>query len=178
MPRHRLAWVCLAALVLPAALRAADGPPPATEKAVRFEELPRDPNARLGSNGYRVILTREAAEKLRDTLQQDVDEKKLAATISQMTTDLRGKVLAVLIAMNVSQFKKDMTDKMGPAGVVITVTGPKPSDLLKEPPDQADRRDEVIKGLLPRKLKGIFAAINTVPARWSIAPRETVPPPM
>lgn len=173
-PRHA-SFIVAVLLLGPAALRAGD--PPQEEKPVRFEELPAEANARRGSNGYRVIMTRPAAEKLRETLQQDVNERKLAATMAQWTTDIRGKLLAVVIAANVARFKQELGDKLGPSGVVITVTGPKPSDLLKENPSQADARDEMIKGILPRKLKGIFAAINTVPLFWTITPRETIPPP-
>jgi hypothetical protein len=145
-------------------------------KNLRFESLPDEPGQRRGFAGYKAVLSREYAEKLLQVLKEDVDEKQVGRTLNSWSTDVRTKLLTPVVASNVSKFKKGLEANLGAHGVVITVKGPKPRDLTKADAADGDRTDEAIATLLPARLRGLFAAVNTVPMDWSIAPRTTPDP--
>ncbi len=150
---------------------------PVNDKAIRLELLPPEEGQRLGQNGYQLYLNRLAAETLRDILHDNVNEREIAKAFADRSDDLKVKVLAHVVAARVTLFKKELADKIGPGGVLITVKGPKPQDLLKkdqtqEDRNRADRRDALIQTVLPRKLRPLQNVINTVPTHVTVEPRE------
>src|SRR5947209_19315612 len=97
---------------------------PAAEPAVRVEAL---------KDGYRVTLTRAAAERFRGAL-DTTDEKSLADTLKQMAKDERAKdeeseraarldVIAVVLSGQIPQLRKAMQENVGPNGATIRVGG-------------------------------------------------------
>lgn len=143
---------------------------PAAEPPVRIEELDGK------GNGFKVVLARASAEKLRDTLNKDVDENKIAELLKELSKDARSKIVIVLVATNVTKFKKELNDKMGKVGVAITVTGPKFADKDANP---ALGALDDLKGLLPPELRGLPAMFNTNPKLalispwfWKLTPRD------
>src|SRR5262245_53700371 len=83
--------------------------------------------------GYQVYLNRSMAEFLREAL-EDADEKEIAAMIKKRAKAKKEgerpdeqaaatlEMLAFTVASQLPGFKKALAEKMGPNGVIITLT--------------------------------------------------------
>lgn len=117
--------------------------------------------------GYEATLPRKQAEELRDFLNANVSEERIAVFLARlMASEARWevKVLAALIAVDVVLFKKKMNDNMGPAGVVVRVWGLDASGLevctlIRRAP------------YVPEEWKAKATVAATVPVFWRITPR-------
>ena len=159
--------------ILGSALVQADEPPVAKDRPrIRILDLE---NKR---NGFKVELPLDRAEKLRDILNKDVDEKKIAEVLNDLAEDTKQKLVIKLVAVNVAKFKDELTKKMGKAGVVLTITGPRFRDPDSYPAFDAETRAK-IREMLPDDVKGILGMLNTNPKLallspwfWSVAPKN------
>jgi hypothetical protein len=141
------------------------------ERRIRLQDLD-------GKNGFKVLLARETAEKLRDLLTDKVDEKEIAKLFSELSEEPKQKLVIAMVSANVSRFKSELTKKMGKAGVAVTITGPRfrEADSFPAIGDEGKAR---IRQFLPDDVKGILAIINTNPKMalispwyWSVQPRD------
>jgi hypothetical protein len=169
--RGLLALAILA--ILGSTLLHADEPPVARDRP-RIRILDLDGKR----NGFKIEVPLDRAEKLRDILNKEVDEQKLAETLNDLAEDAKQKLVIKLVAANVTRFKDELTKKMGKAGVVVTITGPRFRDPDSYPAFDAETRAK-IRELLPDQAKGILAMLNTNPKLalvspwfWSIAPKN------
>lgn len=169
-------WACTCSIACPVLAQ-----PPTESKvddpAIRVLLLDEDKSEREGQNGYQILLNRWAAERLRDILHDNVNEKEIAKAVAEHSDELKVKLLAHLVAARVTLFKKELADKIGPRGVLIEVRGPKPLDLLQkdrteEERTKADRRDALIQSVLPRKWRAVHHVVNTVPTQVTVYPRN------
>jgi hypothetical protein len=141
-------------------------PPRLAERAVQVE---------LINNGYKLLLSRPAAERLRDTLRQLEGEQQVADAIRGAAKGLddekataSAEVLAWVITRETPRFKKSLDEKMGANGVTVTVYG------LQRGKDRPVLR-AIGKALLPpqaqEKARAVLAITRTTPLYWSIDPR-------
>jgi hypothetical protein len=164
-------------LVSGAKVRADDVP--LKQRAVRLEEIPQE-EGKKPVNGFRIVVTKEAAEKLRDLVNDQVDQDKLMAEFGSLAKQPLVKAQLAVVFSNADKFKKELNDKMGKEGVIITITGSRLTDLAADAyPPLKNLDPEMIKKMLPRRLRGLAAAANTNPAMalvsnwyWSIEPRD------
>ena len=157
----------------PAALRAEPELlplPRVAESQVHFEKM---------AGGYQVILSRKAAEKLRDILPETEEGKKYADLIKQAAKDLNDPeaekkldLLAFVVKTQAPALKKSLTDKMGPGGAIIRVYG-LAKKVLPEPPPLVKALGEAF---LPDEIKDIIktgtAVISTTPLHWKVEGRK------
>lgn len=165
-------WLALLALPSSSALPAQEPEPPRQLRRLRILELDGK------RNGFKVELARETAEKLRDILNKDVDEKKIAELLTDLAEEPKQKLVIKLVAANVAKFKEELNKKMGKAGVYVTITGPRFRDPDSFPAFNEKTR-EMLREILPEEARGILALLNTNPKLalispwfWSIAPKE------
>jgi hypothetical protein len=140
---------------------------PAAGERVRME---------LVTGGYQFQLPRPAAEKVRDFLTDKVDADALAKLLTALQKDentgAATALVAGVLAKDVPAFKKDLTEKMGEAGVTVRVYGvrrgkdrPKLRMIAQALPEPA--RDKVQKGV---------TLLKTVPLHWTVTPRDAAVP--
>lgn len=165
--------------VLGLAVLLADVTTPAASRPVIFEPL---------ANGYRVVLSRDAAERLRDALNRIDDEKALAEQVREAAkqfppaadgtpdpTAARLELLAVGLSGHLPQLKKALATKIGPNGATVRVFG-----LVKGPPadprrPRLRRAAELAKEAMPDDLKaqvtGALVMARTTPLTFTVEPR-------
>jgi hypothetical protein len=126
----------------------------------------------LTTGGYQIQLPRAAAVKIRDFLNDKIDEKGLAAALMELQGDEKLEphvaLVAGVLARDIPAFKKELNDKMGADGVTVRVYGvrrgkdrPRLRMIAEALPEPA--KDAVIK---------TAAVIKTVPVHWTVTPRE------
>ncbi|MBL8793346.1 MAG: hypothetical protein JNM56_05540 [Planctomycetia bacterium] len=155
---------------------------PAQEPVPAPQPVPRERRVRLqdidGKNGFKVLLARETAERLRDLLNDKVDEKEIAKLFSELSEEPKQKLVIAMVSANVGRFKSELTKKMGKAGVTLTITGPRfrEEDSFPALGEEGKAR---IRELLPPDVRGIMALLNTNPKMalispwyWSVQPRD------
>jgi hypothetical protein len=142
-------------------------PPRPAEPPLRAEEI---------TGGYKLYLTRSAAELLGKALNKIEDEQGLADTLRGVAKDLNEgevplqvEILAHAIAREVPAFKKSLAEKMGDQGVTITVYG-----LPRKVKDRPVLR-AIGKAVLPPDLqeqaRALLTMAKTTPLYWKIEPR-------
>src|SRR5262245_55531506 len=141
-------------------------------------------------NGYQVALNRRTAELLRDALAK-TDEKQLAATLKKMAAERKEddpddqmaatlETVAFVVSTQLPGFKKDLAEKMGPGGVVITLTGLQTSTVkFRKPRPRLEKAAEVVRGvmpLLPDEAREAIEPLRTIARTtvlfWKVEPRE------
>lgn len=143
-------------------------------QSFRIEQLV-DEKGEPQASGYLVTLTRPAAERLADLLDEYVDEERLAKAMDSDIKQLKNRLFFFFAKKNFKQLKLDLREKLGAEGVRITVTGNRPLDMLDadrtaEEKAEARRRERAIQTLLPGKLKTLHSMVNTVPGKWKVEP--------
>jgi len=164
--------------MFPVAIAVAIVQSPAAEPPVRVESL---------KDGYRVILSRPAAEKFRSLLDTVQDEKALAESLRGMAKDKREEnpdsdtaatleIVALVVGNQVPALKKALDEHTGPAGATIRVYGLKRENILKRPRPRLRRIAETVKGALPddarATVEGVMEAARTTPLVWTVEPRK------
>ena len=89
-------------------------------------------------------------------------------------------MIAFAVSTPLPGFKRALAEKMGPNGVVVTLTGfQSPTVKFKKPRPRLERAVEVVRGvapLLPEEarevIEGIRAVARTKPLFWKVEPRE------
>ena len=164
--------------MFPVVVVAAVAQAPAAEPPVRVESL---------TDGYRVILTRSAAERFRAGLDRVRDEKALADTLRDVAKGERDKdpdsetaatleTVAMVVGTQVPALKKALDDGTGPNGATIRVYGVKRDTILKRPRPRLRKLIEAAKGALPDDTRatvtGVMEAARTTPLMWTVEPRK------
>ena len=139
--------------------------------------------------GYTITLNRASAELLADAL-GNADEKELTATLRKMAKDKKAadpddksaatlELVAFVVSSQLPGFKKSLAEKMGPRGVVITMSGLQ-AEKIKIPNrprlEQALATVRSVMPLLPDDARDVLEAMRavgrTTPLFWKIEPRE------
>jgi hypothetical protein len=131
----------------------------------------------LVTGGYQFQLPRAAAEKLRDFLTDKIDADALAKHLRDLQKDENTSpttaLVAGVLAKDIPALKKELTEKMGDAGVTVRVYGalkgkdrPKLRMIAQALPEPA--RDKVQKGV---------TLLRTVPLHWTVTPRDAATEP-
>lgn len=155
-------------------------PPRAAGPAVAVEAV---------KGGYRVTMSRGAAERLQLAVDQ-TDEKDVAASLRDLARDKKEgatpdpegaaklELIAFLVANQLPGFKKLLRENTGPGGAVITVTGLQ-APAVKFGRPRLDRIAGRVRGvmpLLPDDARGAVEALRavgrTTPLSWTVEPRE------
>jgi hypothetical protein len=141
--------------------------------------------------GYQVYLNRPMAERLADAL-GGADEKEIAAKLKKRAKEKKEadppdeqaaatlEMIAFAVSTQLPGFKKALAEKMGPNGVVVTLTGfQSPTVKFKKPRPTLERGVEVVRGvmpLLPEEAREVVEAMRAVartkPLFWKVEPRE------
>jgi hypothetical protein len=174
-------------LCVPASLAVAI---PASELPVAPAPREQTPPVRMTSirGGYQVILNRATAELLQEAL-DPVDPKQLAATLQKVLkqrwqADPDDQLAATLelvtlaVSTQLPGFKNELAKKLGPGGVVITVTGLQKAQVtFRHPrPRLEAARDLVrtVQPLLPHEareaIEAVRALARTTPLIWKVEP--------
>jgi hypothetical protein len=141
-------------------------------------------------NGYRVSLNRQTAELLLDALGR-VDEKDVAESLRKAAKDRKEtdpnsdtaktlEVLAFAAATQLPGFKKALDEKMGPGGVVVTVTGLQaPVIKFKKARPLLETGFGMMRRVMPLlpedardAVEAMRAVARTTPLFWKVEPRE------
>jgi hypothetical protein len=149
-------------------------PPPREALPVPKREAHHGPLAtiELTTGGYQIQLPRAAAVKIRDFLNDKVDEKGIAAALQDLQgdekLDPRTVLVAGVLARDIPAFKKELNDQMGADGVTVRVYG------VRRGKDRPRLR--MIAEALPEPARDAMqkagAIIKTVPVHWTVTPRE------
>jgi hypothetical protein len=166
-------------------------PPPSTVEVAPAPHLPSPPFSIVAvKGGYQVTLDRRTAEMLQDALDR-TDEKELAATLRKKAQDKKEanpddatvatlEMIAFSVSTQLPGFKKSLAEKMGPNGVVITLTGLQaPAVQFRKPRPRLERAAEVVRAAMPllpeearATVEAMRAAGRTTPLFWKVEPRE------
>lgn len=142
-------------------------------------------------NGYQIVLSRGAAELLRDALDR-VDEKAVAGAIRDEARRRKGdaaepdpdtaaklELVALLVSTQVPAFKKALAGRVGPHGAVVKVTGLQaPAIKFAQPRPRLERALGVVRSVMPLlpddardALEAMRAVGRTTPLAWEVEPR-------
>ncbi len=164
-------------------------PVPVDTRPVRVEEVP---------GGYRVTLSREAADRLLAGLNQ-TDEKGIATLLQdeakrrkeppadggpadpdkvaedqKLATTL--DLIAVVVSTQVPAFREALRTKTGPNGAVVTVTGFQQEKVFRKPRPRLERIGKAVRQFLPEEERmtfdGLRAMARTTPLFWTVEPRQ------
>lgn len=183
-----LVSLCLVAVAPPPELSLL--PPPGGVEVAPAPHLPAPPVAITPvKSGYQVALNRRTAELLRDALDR-ADEKQLTGMLKKMAAERKEadpddqtaatlEMVGFVVSSQLPGFKKALAEKMGPDGVVITLTGLQtPTVKFRTPRPRLAKAAEVVRGvmpLLPDEARGAIEALRavarTTPLFWKIEPR-------
>lgn len=141
-------------------------------------------------NGYQVALNRRTAELLRDALAR-TDEKQLAATLKKMAAERKEadpddqtaatlEMVTFVVSTQLPGFKKELAAKMGPGGVVITLTGLQTQTVkFKKPRPRLEKAAEVVRAVMPllpdearEVVEGLRSVARTQVLFWKVEPRD------
>jgi hypothetical protein len=187
-----MTFAMAALLMLPVATQAGAFSQP---KVIELAPAPRETflpvQIMAVKGGYQVYLNRSMAEFLREAI-EDVDEKNLAAMLKKRAKEKKEgerpdeqaaatlEMLAFTVASQLPGFKKSMAEKMGPNGVIITLTGFQTEMVkFKKPRPRLEKAAEIVRGvmpLLPDEAQEVIEALRAVgrtkPIFWKVEPRE------
>jgi len=139
------------------------------------------------ATGYHMILSRPAADRLRQALKMVEDEKGLADTIQDWAKSKENagaapetvgqlQLLAFAVRNQLPGFKKALGEKMGPNGVTVKVTGLAGQNILGKPRPKLERAAAIARQFIPddarETLDGIKSMASTTPLFWTVEPRE------
>jgi hypothetical protein len=141
--------------------------------------------------GYQVYLNRDTAEWLSDAL-ENADEKDIAARLKKRAKEKKGadppdedaartlEMIAFAVSTQLPGFEKALSERMGPHGAIITLTGfQSPTVKFKKPRRKLENAAEIVRGvmpLLPEEARDVVEAMRAVartkPLFWKVEPRE------
>lgn len=142
--------------------------------------------------GYQLFLNRATTELLSDALESNADEKEIARTLREKAKEKKEganpdpdgaaklEMIAFLVSTQLPGFKKALRENMGPAGVVVTVTGLQaPTVKFARPRPRLERGLEIARGVMPLLpddardvMEALRAVARTTPLVWKVEPRE------
>lgn len=146
----------------------------AAEPAVQYESL---------KDGYRVTLSRDAAERMRDLLLKVDREKEIAEWIREQATLTeseeraeRLEMIALILANHIPALRESMRNNVGDYGSTIRVFGTRKDTILAQPRPRLRRIIEGVKLTLPREtragLDNMMDAAKVTPLIWNVDPRN------
>jgi hypothetical protein len=105
-------------------------------------------------------------------------ERKEADPDDQTAATL--EMVTLVVSTQLPGFKKDLAAKMGPRGVVITLTGLQTQTVkFKTPRPRLEKAAEVVRAVMPllpdearEVVEELRAVARTTPLFWKIEPRE------
>jgi hypothetical protein len=172
MSSWKLPMAMIACLVLAGAARAEPEllpPPREVESHVTFEKTP---------NGYQIILSRKASERMRDALGVVGDGKSVVELIKLCTKDLNDpdaerklEVMAWVLKTQAPALKKALDENMGAGGAVIRVFGVEKKKLPERPLLKAIG-EAFIPDDVKDQIKTGMSILNTVPLYWKVEGRK------
>lgn len=144
-------------------------PPRLAEPHLQMEKL---------TGGYQLILSREAAEHLRDALDSVKDgtaftdiAKEVVKGWDDPEASAKLELIAGMIKTQAPALKKALDEKMGPRGAIIRVYGLEKQRTPKRPVLRAVG-GAFIPDDVKERIKNGMTVINTTPLYWRVEGRE------
>jgi hypothetical protein len=139
--------------------------------------------------GYQLALNRPTAELLSEALQR-VDEKQLSRSLQAIVEQRKAadpddslaatlELVTLVTSTQLPGFKKELAGKIGPGGVVITLTGLQKEQIrFRQPRPRLETALGVVRTVMPllpdearEVLEGLRAMARTTPLMWKVEPR-------